>query len=151
MIAFDSKLLIYITGLICVEEDRAKHATMLALLAQLSGKVDLIAPVQALGEVYYVCQRKGMSREEARTAIEMLRKNFTVVPSTEWTLLEALDLATEHKLQFWDAMIFNAAADANCQLLLSEDMQPGFAWRGVEVINPLAAKMDHRLARMIEL
>ena len=36
-------------------------------------------------------------------------------------------------------MILNAAADAGCALLLSEDMRPGFAWRGVTVANPFAA------------
>ena len=61
-----------------------------------------------------------------------------------------VDLATEHKLQFWDALILNVAADAGCSLLLSEDMQDGFAWRGVTVVNPFAAKMHKRLARILE-
>jgi predicted nucleic acid-binding protein len=32
-----------------------------------------------------------------------------------------------------------AAAQAGCRLLLSEDMQDGFTWRGVTIRNPFAA------------
>ena len=31
------------------------------------------------------------------------------------------------------------AAEVGCRLLLSEDMQDGFSWRGVTVVNPFAA------------
>ncbi|WP_205963481.1 PIN domain-containing protein [Roseicella aquatilis] len=32
-----------------------------------------------------------------------------------------------------------SAAEAECRLLLSEDIQDGFTWRGVTVRNPFAA------------
>ncbi len=46
------------------------------------------------------------------------------------------DLVTDHHLNIWDAMIFAAAAEAGCDVLLSEDMQDGFLWGGVRVISP---------------
>jgi predicted nucleic acid-binding protein len=49
----------------------------------------------------------------------------------------------------WDALILNAAAEAGCGLLLSEDMAGGFAWRGTVVIDPFAAKIDKRLVRIV--
>jgi predicted nucleic acid-binding protein len=44
-----------------------------------------------------------------------------------------------HQLAFWDAIVLSAAADANCRVLLSEDLQDGFTWSGVTVVNPFAA------------
>jgi predicted nucleic acid-binding protein len=150
MIAFDSNILIYIGGIARADEDFAKMDLVRDMLPLLIGKAELIAPAQALGEVYHVCQRKGPGRAKARELVMKLQDSFTVIGSGPETFLEAVDLATEHKLQFWDALILNVAADAGCRLLLSEDMQDGFAWRGVTVVNPFAEKMHKRLARVLE-
>ena len=55
-----------------------------------------------------------------------------------WVLLGAVDLAADHQLPIWDAVIVAAAADARCRLLLSEDLQEGFTWGGVTVANPFS-------------
>lgn len=48
----------------------------------------------------------------------------------------AVDLATVHQISIWDAVILAAAVQAGCRLLLSEDLQHGFSWGGVTVVNP---------------
>jgi predicted nucleic acid-binding protein len=149
MIAFDSNILIYIAGLSQTEADLGKQALLGEMIAKLSLATDIVAPAQALGEVYHVCQRKGWSREQAREFLLILNQSFKVVGSRPDSFLEAADLATDHQLQFWDALILNIAADAGCSLLLSEDMQDGFAWRGVTVVNPFAKKLHKRLARVL--
>lgn len=50
----------------------------------------------------------------------------------------ATTLAADHGLTIWDAVILAVAAEAECRLLLSEDMQHGFLWRGVTIVNPFA-------------
>ena len=150
MLAFDSNILIYIGGLTRAPEDIGKQAVIQKIMAKIPETIEMVAPAQALGEVFHVCQRKGWSREAARELVQVLSQSFTIVGSGPASFLEAVDLATEHKLQFWDALILNVAADAGCSLLLSEDMQDGFAWRGVTVVNPFAAKMHKRLARVLE-
>jgi hypothetical protein len=47
-------------------------------------------------------------------------------------------------LAIWDAIILAAASEAGCRVLLSEDMQEGFTWGGVTIINPFAFS-PHRL------
>jgi predicted nucleic acid-binding protein len=54
-------------------------------------------------------------------------------------MLAAADLATDHQLSIWDAIILSAASQAGCRLLLSEDLQDGFTWGGVTVVNPFSA------------
>jgi predicted nucleic acid-binding protein len=41
------------------------------------------------------------------------------------------------------------AAEGSCRLLLSEDLQDGFSWRGVTVANPFAAVRHPLLAAML--
>jgi predicted nucleic acid-binding protein len=61
----------------------------------------------------------------------------------------AVDLATDHRMRVWDALVLAAAAEARCDLLLSEDFQDGFVWRGVTVVNPFAEKPHKMLARLL--
>ena len=67
-----------------------------------------------------------------------------VAPTLPSTIDAALDLAVNHRLSIFDAIILHAAAQANCRLLLSEDLQPGFVWQGTVVVNPFA-KEQHPL------
>ncbi|MDV3256212.1 MAG: hypothetical protein LOX97_00170, partial [Sphingomonas sp.] len=63
--------------------------------------------------------------------------------------LAAADLSVDHKLQFWDALIVSAAADAGCAMLLSEDMQHGFVTRGLTIVNPLTDAPHPKLAALM--
>jgi predicted nucleic acid-binding protein len=63
----------------------------------------------------------------------------------------ALNLASEHRLQIWDAVILSAASSAGCRLLLSEDLQDGFTWNGLTVVNPFSKTPHHLLADALEL
>lgn len=63
-------------------------------------------------------------------------------------MLAAADLAVTHQLGIWDAVIVSAAAEADCNLLLSEDMQDGFIWQGVTIANPFA-RSKHPLLKAL--
>jgi predicted nucleic acid-binding protein len=54
-------------------------------------------------------------------------------------MLAAADLAMDHQLTIWDAVILSAASQAGCRLLLSADLQDGFTWGGVTVVNPFSS------------
>ena len=62
----------------------------------------------------------------------------TTIPTDSLILIEAFDLAEKHQLQTYDAIILAAAAQGGCDVLYSEDMQHGFEWNGVLVVNPFA-------------
>jgi predicted nucleic acid-binding protein len=149
-IALDTNVLLYAAAVWRVDADRPKTEIIRNMLSRLSDEAAIVAPYQTFGEGYNAMQRIGHSREKCRQTILEWRDRFEVLGSSEESFLSAVDLATEHNLQFWDALILNVAADAGCSLLLSEDMQDGFAWRGVTVVNPFAEKMHKRLARVLE-
>jgi predicted nucleic acid-binding protein len=147
-IALDTNVLAYIAGVDRHADDGAKIQSSRTLLKRLSGRAALIAPVQSLGELFVVLTRAGASRDEARETVLRMAQSFGTADSSKSAFLAALDLAATHKLQFWDALILNAAAEAGCTLLLSEDMSPGFAWRGAVVVDPFAPSPDERLTRV---
>ena len=149
LIGFDSNILAYLAGVDRGPTDGAKITACRALLWRLSGRATCIASGQALGEVFVVLTRAGARREEARAIVLRIAEGFTVAGSDERTLMSALDLAATHQLQLWDSIILSAAADAGCAVLLSEDMQDGFVWRGVTVVNPLMPVMHRRLAEVL--
>jgi len=98
-----------------------------------------VLPVQTLGELFNVLVRKaGRSAENARGAILSWRDAFPLIDTSAAVMVSAADLATDHQLGIWDAVILAAAADAGCRLLLSEDFQEGFTWSGVTVTNPFS-------------
>ena len=149
-IAFDSNILLYLSGLAKATSDVVKIASSRKLHFELAQRCDCVMPLQAAGEVYTVLVRAGQSRSEARNGVTELEKLFETATAGTETFAMALDLAVEHKLQLWDSLILATAAEHGCSLLLSEDMQDGFAWRGVTVVNPFAAKMHKRLARVLD-
>jgi predicted nucleic acid-binding protein len=74
---------------------------------------------------------------------------LAIQPTTAETIVMAADLATHHQLGTWDSVILAAAAQAGCRLLLSEDLQPGFSWGGVTVVDPFASPSSPALAALV--
>jgi predicted nucleic acid-binding protein len=145
-IAFDTNILIYAEGI------NGEHLRQAAwdVIARIRSET-LVVSAQALGELFNVLERKAKySRESARKAVLDWADLFIVVDTTSDILLSAADLAVEHRLQIWDAVILSAVSHADCRILLSEDMHDGFTWGGVTIVNPFAEKPNPLLAALLE-
>lgn len=131
-IAVDTNILAYAEGIDRPEDqERAWH-----VLDSLAG-CEIYLPVQVLSELYNVLTKKGKrSRIDARKAVLNWQDSFTTIDIERAVTLSAMDLATDHSLGIWDAVILSAASQAGCRLLLSEDMHHGFSWAGTTVVNP---------------
>jgi len=145
-IALDTNVLAYAEG--AGDARRCKSAQ--ELVGRLPG-ADVVLPVQVLGELYNVLTRKaGRSRTVARRAILAWRDSFDLVGTSSEVMLAASDLTVDHGLSIWDAVVLAAAAEGGCRLLLSEDLQEGFTWRGITVTNPFAAKRHSLLEGLLQ-
>jgi len=145
-IALDTNILAYGEGI----NDAEKRDAVLELLDDLP-QGSTVVPVQVLGELFNVLVRKaGRSRAEARDALLAWRDTFPTVETTPEVMLVAVDLATDHHFSIWDAVILAAASQAGCRLLLSEDLQDGFTWGGVTVVNPFAAPRHPLLSSLLD-
>ena len=145
MVALDTNVLVYAEGV----NGRTMRASALQLLERLPEDATLV-PIQALSELLHVLVRKaGRSRASARHAVLRWGDTYPLIETSPSVLVTAMDLAVDHKLGIWDAVILAAAADARCRLLLSEDLQDGFTWSGVTVTNPFKKPRNPLLERLL--
>lgn len=144
-IAFDSNILAYAEG---VHGEHLRHIAW-NVIARVRSET-LVAPAQVLGELFNVLERKAKyPPKAARKAILDWADLFVVVDTAAEILLSAIDLAVDHKLQIWDAVILSVSSQADCQILLSENMHDGFTWGGVTVVNPFVEKPHPLLAALL--
>ena len=138
-VALDTVILAYAEGV----NGPSHRISARAVLDRLLGH-SVILPVQVLGELFNVLVRKaGHSPSDARLAVVSWTNAYAMVDTSPAIVLAAADLAL-NRFSIWDAVIVCAAAEAGCRMLLSEDMQDGFVWRGVTIVNPFA-KTKHPL------
>ena len=147
-IALDSNVLAYLAGVSRSTDDEVKIIETRSLIKRLSAHVTLVAPAQALGELFVVLRRSGASAGEARSILIEFADAFGTSASESRSVLAAADLVVDHNLQFWDSLILTAAANAGCTLLLSEDMQSGFVTRGVTIVDPYSKLLHPKLAAL---
>ena len=137
--ALDTNILAYAAGV----DDETRRDQAIRLMQSIPS-VRLLVPVQVLGELHAVLVRTGTSRVAAGEIVSGWCDFFGLIPMTAMVLAKAIELAADHGLTTWDAVILSAASAAGCNVLLSEDMHDGFIWGGVTVVNPFATT-PHRL------
>jgi predicted nucleic acid-binding protein len=135
-VALDSNIVLYSTGINDPQRARAAREVLERLPAS-----DTFVPVQVLGEVFRVLTRKAkLKPADARTIVMELRDTFPLIETTPQVLLSAMDLSVDHQVSIWDGVILACAVATDCRVLLSEDLQDGFTWQGLTVVNPFAKK-----------
>jgi predicted nucleic acid-binding protein len=144
-VALDTNVLAYAEGV----NGAPMRKAALELVERLPEGTTLL-PVQTLGELFNLLVRKAKrSPARARKAILSWRDAFPLVETSADVMLAAADLATDHQLSIWDSVILSAAAESGCRLLLTEDMQEGFTWKGVTVTNPFATSKHELLTALL--
>ncbi|RJP84227.1 MAG: PIN domain-containing protein [Desulfobacteraceae bacterium] len=145
-VALDTNILAYAEGV----GDAPRCALAIKLIEKLPAELVLL-PAQTLGELFRVLT--GKAKREAgltRVAIMTWADSFEVADSSWSAFQAAMDLTIDHGLQIWDALIMAVAAENRCRLLLTEDLQSGFIWRGVTVVNPFAASSSPLLDTVLQ-
>jgi predicted nucleic acid-binding protein len=150
-LAIDTNVLVYAEGVERDASDAAKVGASRRLMRQLlEGRIRPVLAVQTLAELHRVLVTRGRRAPAAASAtVRDWTLRSDVIASGQATLAAALELAGDHGVQIFDALILAAAEEARCDLLLTEDLQDGFAWRGVTVSNPFGPSPDRRLARLL--
>ncbi len=144
MVGLDTNILAYAEGV----NDSRRQSSALDILSRLPAGETLI-PVQVLGELFRVLTGKvGRSATDARAAILSWSDASAVRETSAAAFLAAMDLVVDHRFSIWDALILAVIADAGCRILLSEDLQEGFTWRGVTVVNPFASTVHPLLTAL---
>jgi predicted nucleic acid-binding protein len=136
--ALDTNIILYAEGM----NDGLRQEIADRLIAAV-GVPQLLVPLQAIGEAITALMRKRkLSAHRAAAMIAPWFHGARTQETTRKVIEGAIELATLHKFQFWDAVIVSAAVEGQADVLFSEDMQDGFNWRGTVILNPFASKPD---------
>ncbi len=143
-VALDSNVLVYAEGL---TEDYRNELSQ-NIIAAISPD-QLVIPIQSISETFFwLIKRAKLPRTHASERARYWLSNYAAQAVTEDVMVDALDLVSIHGLQVFDAIILACSEQSRASVLLSEDMQHGFRWRGVTVINPFLAE-PHPLIRTL--
>jgi predicted nucleic acid-binding protein len=118
----------------------AKHAKSKALLERLWQERTGCLSVQVLQEFFVNATRKlsiPLEITTARTVIEDYSQWIVHTPTPK-DVLAAVDVHTNHRTSFWDALILTSALELGCAFVWSEDLNSGQKYAGMEVKNPFA-------------
>jgi predicted nucleic acid-binding protein len=113
-----------------------KKVKALDLYERLAREQSGVVSTQVLHEYFVASTRKlGVDPELARRKVQLFG-GLGVVVLDRPHILAAIDLVRLHRFSFRDALIVQAALDANCRVLYSEDLQSGRTIRGLRLRNP---------------
>jgi predicted nucleic acid-binding protein len=114
----------------------AKRRRAIELVAEHRRAGTGVVSLQVLQEYFVAATRKlQVDAATARRKVELLSEFDVAVPDLS-DILAAIDLHRLHGFSFWDAMVFRAAKQSGCALLLSEDFQDRREVDGVRIANP---------------
>ncbi len=136
-ISLDTNILFY-----AVDRDSGKrHGQAQELIKESALHQDCLVILQVLSEFFAaVTRKKRMTHEEAHAQAQDWQILFTITSATPTTLQKTLQAVKQHRLSFWDAMIWAVAREAGVTRLFSANFQHDRVLEGVRLVNPFLVK-----------
>jgi len=131
----DTNILVYAND----DREERRQDLALRLAAELTGSGAAVISAQVLAEYASAALNKlSQSPQAVDAQLDYWSSECQVVATTAALVRRGVELATRYAVHFYDAMILAAAESAGCDLLYSEDLNPGQDYAGVKVVNPFA-------------
>jgi predicted nucleic acid-binding protein len=135
----DTNLLVYAYD----RSESEKQAKAVELLDELVKNGTGILSPQILSEFYNVVTRKlaaPLTPQEAYTSISNYIRSWNIVDLTSLVVLEAARGVRDHKLPYWDSLVWATAKMNQIPIVLSEDFSHNSVIEGVRFTGRLATK-----------
>jgi predicted nucleic acid-binding protein len=136
---FDTNVLVYSRD----PDDAAKRALARALIESAIEEESFVVSTQVLVEFYATLVRRRLLGPAQALDLVRFWGGHDTVPHTPDLVTRGLELHQAHSLSVWDGLIVQAALDARCDVLLSEDLQHGRRFGSLEVANPFLPAAAH--------
>jgi predicted nucleic acid-binding protein len=137
------------TNILITTQDPVESYRRMCALATVEAamKADcFVISTQVMQEFHDFMLHKRWVQADQSVALLQQMTAHTVVPASSEFVLRAAALQQAHGLLFWDALIVQAALDARCALLFSEDLEAGRRFPPLQkddpdlvVVNPFTA------------
>ncbi|MHB0897238.1 MAG: PIN domain-containing protein [Spirochaetales bacterium] len=95
-----------------------------------------VISTQVIKELYVVASNKLKADPIVVKNIIHNFHNMEIVNNDLDLIEQAIDISILSQLSFWDSLIIAAAEKANCEYVLSEDLNSGQNYRGIKLLNP---------------
>ena len=149
MITVDTNVLVYAVD---DRDNQGRQAIAQAVVLQL---MDLGQPItlQVVGELQNVLRRR--LKLPPHLALQQARNIYGSFQNFAYDA-GCVDVALAHaaagRFGYWDALLLAACARANVTTLLSEDMQDGMVFLGVQIVNPFSPQgLSPRARELLQL
>jgi predicted nucleic acid-binding protein len=116
----------------------AKQKRALAVIGQALRSGNGVISTQVLQEYANVALGKLGQRQDVVLHQLALLARLQVVAQTAALVRRAVELHGIYGISFWDAAVVAAAESSGCDRILSEDLNAGQFYGGVQVANPFA-------------
>jgi predicted nucleic acid-binding protein len=115
-----------------------KHMVAKQRIQELWENKSGYSSIQVMQEFYVTVTQKVPNPIDNATAIEVIRNlsYWNVHEPSIDDIINAIDIQIRYQVSFWDAMILQSALQLECDLLWSEDLNPGQVFQGIKLINP---------------
>ena len=128
----DTNVLVYMFDEGEPTKQRAARALVHRLFAE---NVEVCISTQVAIEFFNTMRRFRATAEQSLAHDEALEL-YECRPTTMDTIRSARQLSRAHTISWFDALIVQAALDARCTQLYSEDLQHGRRFGALEIVNP---------------
>ena len=124
------------------ERDPQKQRQALALLSQLMTTGNGALSIQVLQE--YANTALSKLNQDSQVVMRQVRllESLTVVIPSPATVRRAVEVRNAYHISFWEAATISAAEAAECDILLSEDLNADQYYAAIQVINPFSEGFD---------
>ena len=128
----DTNLLVYTMD----QKDSGKQETAREYLKNLVDNHFPVLSTQVVQEFYVVATKKLKADPVVVKNIIHNFHNMELVNIDLELIEQAIDISILSQISFWDSLIIAAAEKANCEFVISEDLNAGQLYRGIKLINP---------------
>lgn len=136
---FDTNILVYSRD----PDDPVKRALARTLIESAIEEESFVVSTQVLVEFYATAvRRRLLGPAQALDLVRFWGAHDTVAHTAD-LVTRGLELHQAHSLSVWDGLIVQAAIDARCDVLLSEDLQHGRRFGDLEIANPFVVPAAH--------
>jgi len=123
-----------------------KHQMARALVEELWQSRQGCLSIQVLQEFFVISTRKIPQPLEVSVAAQVVHDlaHWHVHAPVASDVRAAIDIHALAGVSFWDSMILRSAKELGCQIVHSEDLNPGQDYNGVQVRNPFGQARDEK-------
>jgi predicted nucleic acid-binding protein len=145
-ICFDTNVLAYAVDATA----GPRHGQAVEIVRAVTESRRAILILQTAAEFYAVATRKlETTPDNARSFLARLRAVLPVHGAADADLDKAMAAAEQHRLPFWDALLWATADRVGVRYLLTEDFQDGRTLGGVTFVDPFKGANERLLAEIL--